>query len=318
MRVFLNELALADAWTSTSSVHQPLTEILQARQRQPVLRDALYCARGIGEVRTPAGIPLFRAAQGLPRDTRLQLFEWIAKHGPFIEDDRQVIDEDLFFFKEDDVTDLGLGEAARRIRAELRAATLSPVQNEHSRFAGSPLGVVHGFPDEPIAQVPVPVPNYTESEPLVEVLRTLDPDPTNWHDFLEVCRHRFDLLRIGPHCDETLGRFPYMPAAGRRIIELLNVLQRIRAEMDCAGRLSPTGLELLNRFFTGRRALFSDESVVRKQRPQKFTFPDPEGGNDIVCFWHGKVSTAAIRIHFDWPVERSAQRLRVVYIGPHI
>ena len=316
MRVFLNELALVDAWTSTSSVHGPLTDILQARQRQPVLRDALYCAQGMGGVRTPAGIPLSRAAQELPRDTRIQLFEWIAKHGPFIEDDRQVIDEDLFFFEEDDVTNLGLGEAARRIRVELHAATLSPVGNERSRFSGNPLGVVHGFPDEPIAQVSVP--NYTGSEPLVEVLRALDPNPTNWHDFLEVCRHRFDLLHIGLHCDETLGRFPYMPAAGRRIIELLNVLQRISAEMDCAGRLSPTGLELRYKFFSGGRALFSDESGARKQRPQNFTFPDPEGGNDIVCFWHGKVSTAALRIHFDWPVEPGARRLRVVYIGPHI
>jgi len=316
MRVFLNELALADAWTSASSVHQRLTDILRARQRQPVLRDALYCAHGMGGVQTPAGIPIFRAAQELPRDIRLQLFEWIAKHGPFIEDDRQVIDEDLFFFEEDDVTDLGLGEAARRIRAELRAAILSPVGNEHSRFSGSPLGVVHGFPDEPIAQVPVP--NYTESDPLVEALRVLDPNPTNWHDFLETCRHRFDLLHIGPHCDETLGRFPYMPAAGRRIIELLNVLQRIRAEMDHAGQLSPTGRELRNTFFTGRRAWFSNESEGRRQRPRNFTFPDPEGGNDIICFWHGKVSTAAIRIHFDWPVESGTQRLRVVYIGPHI
>ena len=148
MRVFLNELALAEAWTSTSSVHRPLTDILQARRRQPVLRDALYCARGMGEVPTPDGIPLSRAAQALPRDTRLQLFEWIAKRGPFIEDDRHTIDEDLFFFDEDDVTDLGLGEAARRIRAELPAATLSPVGNERSRFSGSPLGVLHGLPGE--------------------------------------------------------------------------------------------------------------------------------------------------------------------------
>ena len=240
----------------------------------------------------------------------------MAKHGPFIEDDRQAIDDDLFYFERDDVTNLGLGEAARRICAELRAATLSPVGSERSRFSGSPLGVVHGLPEEPIAQVPVP--NYTESGPLVEILRTLDPSPGNWHDFLEVCRHRFDLLHIGPHCDENLEHLPYMPAAGRRIIELLNVLQSVRAEMDPVGRLSPAGLELRNRFFAGRRAWFSNESEPRRQRPRSFTFPDPEGGNDIVCFWHGKVSTAAIRIHFDWPVESGARRLRVVYIGPHI
>ena len=316
MRVFLNELALAEAWTSTSSVRLHLVQIMQARQHQPVLRDALYCARGMASVQTASGMPMSRAAQELPRDTRLQLFEWIAKHGPFIEDDRQVIDDDLFLFEDDEVTELGLGEAARRILTDLRAATLSPVGSERSRFSRSSLEVLHGFPDEPIARVPVP--NYNQSEHVVEVLRALDPHPTNWRDLLETCRPRFEMLHIGPHCEETIGSFPYMPAAGRRIIELLNVLQRIRAEMNHSGRLSPQGVELRNTFFTGRRAWFSDESESRKRRPQHFTFPDPEGGNGIVCFWHGKVSVAAIRIHFEWPVERNSRRLRVVYIGPHI
>ena len=316
MRIFLNELALADAWTSTSSVHRPLNQILQVRQQEPLLRDALYCARRMGEVRNAAGIDLFRAAQKLPRDTRVQLFEWIAKRGPFIENDRQFIDEDLFFFDDVEVTDLGLGEAARRIRADLRAATLSLVGNKHSRFSGSPLSVIQGFPDEIIAEVPVP--NYTESKSLVDVLRAMAPSPTNWHDFLDVCRHRFNLLHIGPHCDATLGRLPYMPVARRQIMELLNVLQRVRAEMNDAGQLSPQGLELRNTFFTGERAWFSNESESRRNRPRDFTFPDPGGGNDVVCFWHGKVSTAAIRIHFDWPVDPGARRLRVVYIGQHI
>ena len=170
MRVFLNELALADAWTSTSSVHPSPTDILQARQRQPVLRDALYCTHGMGGVRTPGGVPLSRAAQELPRDTRLQFFEWVAKHGPFVEDDREAIDEDLFFFEASPVEELG--------------------------FRTSP-----------------------------------------------------------PRASEGL---------------------------------------------------------------QNFTFPDPEGGRDIVCFWPAKVSTAAIRMYFDWPAQRGASRLRVVYIGPHI
>ena len=316
MRVFLNELALAESWTSTASIQQPLADVLQARQQQPVLRDSLYCARGFGGVQTAAGIPLFRAAQALPRDARVQLFAWIANFGPFIEDNRQVIDQDMFFFGKAEVTELGLGEAARRIRANHNAATLSPVGDERSHFASSPLRVVHGLPDEPIAEVNVP--NYTKSEPLAEALRTLEPNPTNWQEFLEDCRHRFDLLRIGAYCEETLTRLPYIPAAGKQIIELLNVLHRIRAEIDHAGALSPTGLELRQRFFTGKRALFSDESKRRKQTPGKFTFPDPDGGNDITCFWHGKISTARIRIHFDWPVKRGSTHLRVVYIGPHI
>ena len=210
-------------------------------------------------------------------------------------------------------------EFARRFFDRIEASLYQDcpeLGNRHSRFSGSPLAVVQGFPDEPIAQVSIA--NYTESGALVEVLHALDPDPTNWQEFLEACRHRFDLLHIGSHCDETLGHFTYMPAAGRRIVELLKVLQRIKAEMDNTGQLSTTGLGLRNEFFTGRRAWFSGESESRKRKPQKFTFPDPECENDIVCFWHGKVSTAAIRVYFDWPIKPGTRRIRIAYIGPHI
>ena len=316
MRVFLNELALAEAWMSTSTVQLQLAEILRARQRQPALRGALYCARGAGDVPTASGIPLSQAAQRLPRDVRVLLFEWIAKHGPFIDDDRQAIDEDLFFFGETDVTELGLGEAARRVRTETHASTFSPIGEERTRFAAESLKVVHGFPEEPIAQIDVT--NFTDVESVVVELRTVGSDPTDWDELLAECRQRFDLLDIAPECDVLLGRLPYMPAAGRRIRELLSVLQHVKAEMDDTGRLSSTGIELRERFFAGKRAWFSDESPQRKQNPKRFTFSDPAGGRDIVCFWHGKVSTAALRMYFDWPAQAKPGRLRVVYIGPHI
>lgn len=316
MRVFLNELALADAWTSAASVERPLRAILQARLTQPVLRNALYCARATPGVETPAGVPLHLAAKQLPRDTRVQLYDWMSKHGPFIDDDRQDIDQDLFFFEDDEVTELGLGEAARRIRAKSRAAVLSPATGARSRFAPDPLAVVQGFADEPVARVAVP--NHTEPESVVAVLRTLDPGAANWEAFLADCRQRFHRLHIGPHCDDTIGHFPYMPAAARRIVQLLDVLQRIKAEMNDAGGLSPAGVALRNDHFTGDRAWFSDESERRKQQPGRFTFPDPAGGPAIVCFWHGKVATADIRLYFDWPVESASQRLRVTYIGPHL
>ena len=136
-RVFLNELALADVWTSTSSVHRPLSDILQARRRQPVLRDALYCARGMAGIRTPAGIPLSRAAQDLPRDTRVQLFEWMAKHGPFIEDDRYVVerfqamvDGDIRRSPGDEKTAKGRRKATRTTVSLKNVQALRPARNE--------------------------------------------------------------------------------------------------------------------------------------------------------------------------------------------
>ena len=75
------------------------------------------------------GVRLAEVGRRLPRDKRVLLFQWAGRKGPFIEDDRQSTDDDLFLFDGEDVTDLGLGEAARRILATLPAATLSPVQD---------------------------------------------------------------------------------------------------------------------------------------------------------------------------------------------
>ena len=195
---------------------------------------------------------------------------------------------------------------------------MSPIGNLTSRFGIDELEVVQGLREDPIARISVP--NYTDITRLVEMLVSLSPSPKNWAELLEVCRSRFDLLHIGPNCDKTIAHFPYIPAAGRRIISILGILQQIMAEMDNAGQLSQTGLELCNKHFTGKEACFSDESESRKNQPKKFTFPDPDGGDNFVCYWHGKITTAtiAIRIYFDWPVGPDKRRIRIVYIGRHI
>ena len=263
------------------------------------------------------GATLAAVGRRLPRDKRGLLFQWTGKKGPFIEDDRQATDDDLFLFDGEDVTYLGLGEAARRTLAMLPAATLSPVQGPASRFAADPLCVVHGLAEAPIGHVPVA--NFHETNALADALRAARPEPDTWPELLAEARARFDRLRIGNHCDGILARHPYHPSGGRRILALLDVLQRLMTEMDDDGGLSRSGVELRNTYFVGERAWFSDESETRKRSPETFTFPDPDGDGTLVCFWHGKVNTPVFRIHFEWPVSPPVRRrLRIVYIGPHL
>ena len=262
------------------------------------------------------GVSLAEVGRQLPRDKLGLLFQWTGKKGPFIEDDRQATDHDLFLFGDENVTDLGLGEAARRIFATLPAATLSPVQDPASRFAANPLCVVHRLAEESIGHVPVA--NFLETEALADALRAAGPEPATWPELLAEARARFDRLHIGSYCDKILAPYPYHPPGGRKILTLLDVLQRLMAEMDSEGKLSQAGVELRNKFFVGERAWFSDESESRRNSPETFTFPDPDGDGKLVCFWHGKVSTRAFRIHFEWPVPPPVRRLRIVYIGPHL
>ena len=262
------------------------------------------------------GVTLANVAQTMPRDKKNQLLAWVSKRGPFIESDRQTVEDDLFFFGETEVTDLGLGEAARRIMVSLCAAVFSVVNDEGSRFSTTPLRVMQGLPDDVVDCIDVP--NYWDGMVLSRALADLAPEPATWNELLSSCREVSDRLVVGSHCDKILAPHPYSPRIGRRIKELLEVLQLLMLEMNPDGSLTHTGNTLLQKFFVGKRAPFSDESASRKQNPSAFTFPDPEGGGTLTCYWHGKVSFKAYRLHFEWPVQPPRERLRVAYIGPKI
>ena len=281
---------------------------------------ALYCPGTMSSLEIRSGVTLSHVVRAMPRDVRNQFFAWITKRGPFIEHDRQSIEDDLFFFGDSEVTDGSLGEAARRIVASFRAAVFSVIYEQRSLFAADPLTVIHGFHDEPIDYVDVP--NYMDGSDLASALAHVLPEPQTWNELLSNCRQLYDRLLVGSHCDEVLARRPYSPSIGRRVQELLAVLQRLMLAMnEDDGSLTEAGNRLKEQYFVGERALFSDESSSRKtdkKTRNAFEFPDPGGSGTLTCYWHGKISTQYFRIHFEWPVAPPRKNLKIVYIGPHI
>lgn len=312
MHAYVNELALAEACAAAVPEQAPLVALLKARHSHAVLATTLFCARAMPITRVRQGLLLRDLGQRLPRDQKNLLFAWAAKF-----DERQPADPDLFVFGEDevDVTERGLGEAARRLLSCHAAGMLSPVEDPASRFAVNPLVVIQGLRDE--AHDHIPVPNFLNAATLAKVVQDDLPDPTNWREALAQARHRFDRLLIGDHCDTSLSKETFRPHQGRRVTELFTVLQTLMEEMDQGGRLSPKGEQLRREHFVGKRAWFSDESESNKRAPKRYTFPDPAGTGTLICFWHGKIPTDALRMHFEWPPADPAGRLRVVYIGGH-
>lgn len=165
----------------------------------------------------------------------------------------------------------------------------------------------------------VEVPNFLDPETLAEAVQADWPDPTNWAEALAQARTRFDRLLIGGHCDTCLSKETFGPHQSQRANQLFAVLQTLMEEMDGRGRLSTKGQRLRTTHFVGKTAWFSDESETNKQAPQRFTFPDPATpGGSLTCFWHGKIRSDALRMHFEWPPANPAGRLRIVYIGKHL
>ena len=317
MRVFVNELSLAEACSEASPPHAPLEELLRIRHRSSVIRESLYCAGSLSRVEVRPGVTVEALARTLSRERMSLFLNWVNKRGPFIEHDRQVADDDLFYFESTEVTELGLGEAARRMLADQSTAVLSVPAIATSPFTRSPLQVLQGFRDDPIRHLDVS--NYWDGSALEGVLRGEPREPNAWPELLDHCRSRYDRLLISAHCDAQLRPHPYQPSVGRAIERLLNTLQMLMLEMREDGSLTSRGQELRDQHFTGQEAPFSDESDRRKQaRRSRFVFPDPAGGGVLECTWHGKIRTRYYRLYFEWPVPTPCRRMKICYIGPHL
>lgn len=318
MRIFVNELSLSACNASDEDLVDRFREILQARTRYSALRRALYCSRGLAVTEVRPGRLLMEVVRSLPTDERRLFLAWVAKFGPFLDDDRrQQADDDLFFFNEQEVTELGLGEAARWLIGSDAAGCYSFTLG-NGAYAYTPIEVIHGFPDEPLAEIPVP--NYWTPDQAVEAIDAARPEPTGWHEFLAAEREQCPNLLIGSHCDDVLAKHPFAPAVARRGHELFAVLNKL---VDCInenGELSETGKELQQQHFVGEKAWFTDESDQNKADfAADMTFPDPsDGASKVTYFWHGKIKTPQYRIHFEWPIAAPYDRLKVGYFGPKI
>ena len=145
-----------------------------------------------------------------------------SSRGPSIDDDRLHEQDDYFEFQGHDVTDQGLGEAARRINAGEGAAVVSflggPVD-----FERTPLSVQHGLAGDPIGHLPVP--NIWRAEDLLAAALKLRADPTSWAQLIDAIKSRFDRLKISEAVLDSLNKSTFYPAVAKRVIVLLSILQ---------------------------------------------------------------------------------------------
>lgn len=317
MEWHINDLSLNGQFVDPQSFRAVLEPILQLRFRDPLLRSRLYCSRLLHTRQVTATADL-RETVVATRDRKFVnlVLEWMAKSGPFWDDDRQPNEDDYFEYQGYDVTDQGLGEAARRKLAGTHANTLS-FQGSSILFTITPLLVRQGLAEEPIASVTID--NHWEITQLEEALR-FSRTYCCWPDVHTEIKRRFDGLIIPDNVMEALLPTPFCMQITKRIFDLLHVLNGIVTESDEKGELSKVGIDLFNKHFVGTKAWFTDESARNKDKfGQEMTFSDPEDASKkIFCSWHGKIKTPQTRIHFQWPRPTGQNKIKVVYIGPKI
>lgn len=314
MEVFLNDLSLAGQYPDPLAFRAALEPLLALRAKRADLQGLLYCSRLFSD--RPATVSL--SVQEAVRATRDKIYirlvlGWIAKAGPFWEDDRFFEADDYFHFDNNDVTDQGLGEAARRTIGGLEAGSFSFLDGS-GRFDKTPLNVIHGLEEAPVGNVEVR--NLWTTLHLETVV---DSKPKSWNQMLQQAQGRFSGLVMASQVGDALRGQPFHNGIADRVLILLQFLQNLVDETKDDQSLTAKGLGLWQEYSVGHRAYFTDESESNERTYRsELTFRDFQTGSDVFCPWHGKIKLNQFRIHFEWPRPRGQKKIKIFYIGPKI
>ncbi len=316
MTWYVNDLSLHGQFESPQAFLNVLSELLRIRQQNPTINSRLFCSRAL-HTQSVVGVTNLRQVVQEYGDKNLKrlVLDWLTSKGPFWDDVRNQNADDYFEFSGVDVTNQGLGEAARSLLNSKIAGTFS---FSPSKFQYFPLEVQQGLQEAPISTVDVP--NQWTIQQLHNEAIESEPIPQNWQQAIEQAKVRFDKIIFSNEIANQLSGESFSHYVVERVFELLSILQKFVASRNDDGTYSSRTQELITDYFSGGKALFSDESISNKRNfEKKMLFTDPNDENlQISCPWHGKIKTPQFRVHFAWPLLSNEERVKVVYIGPKI
>lgn len=315
MTCYVNDLSLCGQYSDAATFLEDLAELMRMRSKESTLEQRLFCSRTLHTRPVTQNMNFRQAVESMRKHILVPLvLTWLTKNGPFWDDVRVPNDDDYFESNGQDVTNYGLGEAARRLLVGFQASSFSFASGG---FDYSPIDIVHGLPESPLDTVSVP--NFWDTYALYIDALAVVPAPVNWKQMLELAQSRYDKLIFSANSIDKLLREPFSQRVVEQIFIRLEVLQRFMACRHENGHYTEKNHELIAQHFTGEKAWFTDESETNKKEfKEDLSFPDTEhSGHRVFCSWHGKIKSPQYRIHFEWPVD-ARPKLRIFYIGPKI
>ena len=317
MRWYLNDASLQGQFADRAAFESVLRDLIGVRVRIPEIRQELRSTRSLQEAMVAPNVNVRRALFEIrDRDLKTATFSWLDKAGPFVDDDRLDEVDDYFEYRDIDITETGLGEAARRVKAGSECCTYSFVRGEID-YAVNPLEVEHGLREERYARYLVA--NLWQTDALVDQALAAGAPIRSWAALVEVARQRFPYLEMGAlDANPALAREPFEASLRDRSLELLKLLNNYVAGRTENGAEGPMARDVVQTYFTGERALFTGESSTNQMAfTKELTFQRISGGS-YFAHWHGKISHRFFRMHFEWPLERERKKLEIFYLGPKI
>jgi hypothetical protein len=320
---FVNDSSLQGQFATGDEFCAALGLLLEARACSPRIRQALRVSRTISEQPATPDL-LFREAvqQSSKRDFRVRVLQWITSTGPFWEDERHEEEDDYFECLSLDVTNHGLGEAARRSKAGADVYSWSFAAGALD-FARTPLPVDHGLFEDRKGRYEIE--NAWQPNALHALAEAARPIPSSWAELFEEARLSYPSLLIPESMerDARLTREPFSTAIAEQTLKLMCHLQEYMESRAPDGSATDRSNEIIRNMFSGgggAHPLFTNESETNlRDFKAALTFPDAiRPGEHILAGWHGKIKHRYFRLHFAWPVARESSQLQLTYLGPKI
>jgi hypothetical protein len=312
---FLNERSISGQYSERQAFLNALRVVLDARRAIEQAGFRLYCDSHV-RFRPAIAETTFEQVMRSSGNKELLSFVlgWLSKAGPFWAGDRLHSDDDLFVCLNDDVTGSSLAEAASRNSFETPCSMISFAP---SQFTHRPIAVV--WTRSAGGETDVSLDNFWELGALSSHLEACARPFTEWTQMFEWALRSCEHLIFSHDVIEDILHEPFSLAAARELQTLLRVLNEVSGCHDAASALNARGRELIELWFRGHHARFTDESDKNiEDFTSELTFKHPTSDSKVLCSWHGKVRLGRqYRIHFQWP-KPAGDRLWVSYIGPKI
>ena len=320
MELLVNDLSFHGQFTDIASFRDAIARLMVIRQTAMRYGWPLYCHRAIAHAAVTSTMTMPQAVQLMTMSERRVLMQWLMELGPFWEDERGHGPDDWLEWDGRIVTDSAVGEAAWCCLNGIDRGIVSLAPSSWE-FSPVPVEVVNE--DGPRTRADVL--NYWDPVATEAALKAAPAPMMSWRHLEEASSARFTQLTFAADGFAPLSGHPFVPGAAKRLLFLLETLNRFKTCFDPDGERTAEGHEIYYQFFTGKKgeggrgALFSDSSDNEKREFEaKLTFKHPAApGKSLFCPWHGKVQTPQFRVHFSWPV-RADEPLYIVYVGPKL
>jgi hypothetical protein len=315
MEFVFNELSIHGQFHSFVEAQEALQKLLVFRDR--IMREGLVLRHTrmlLDRPFTPTDAVRDVLKSCRDHSLRLRSLAWLAKDGPFWDQEPLHGPDDHIECAGEVITSSGIAEAAFAVAGGQEREVVSVAPSSWER---SPL-LIDWIRSDTDRQT-VSLENVWQDEQLDRRLQLARTEVASWAELADWARRACPNLVLASDVVAPLSRTPFVPGAARRFKELLAALDQVKRSFDPDGKLTASGMRTYQDHFVGEKAWFSDSSDGEKiDFRGEMTFPHPERpAQRLFCPWHGKVKIQQMRVHFSHPITR-VDPLYIVYMGPKI